>query len=166
MILDAGCGDGTFANYLACSPGRRIIGLDVDARPLPSTPTPATFGLGSLAALPLRSDRLDAAVVVLALHHLDGERALAELTRVLRPGGRLVVLGLARLGGPSDLPAELRDALAHRVSRIGKRQWEPRTVKSEPELTWAETRALFRRTLPGATYRRLPMWRYLVIWDK
>lgn len=47
---------------------------------------------GDAARLPLRSDAVDAVLVVDALHHLpDAEAALSEARRVLRPGGVVVV---------------------------------------------------------------------------
>lgn len=94
------------------------------------------------------------------------EQALPEAVRVLGPGGRLVVLGYGRFGGPRDLPHELRDLLAHRVHSRGKDPWEPRTAQQPPSQTWADAARTFHTLLPGSTYRRLPLWRYLVTWRK
>ena len=50
---------------------------------------------GDLSRLPLRDDSVDVAMLSQALHHAsDPERALAETARVLRPGGRLLILDL------------------------------------------------------------------------
>src|SRR5581483_2202158 len=50
---------------------------------------------GELEALPIDDGRLDAATVMLVLHHVaEPERALAEVARVLKPGGRVVVVDM------------------------------------------------------------------------
>ncbi len=47
---------------------------------------------GTLEALPLADGALDAAVLLLVLHHVpDPPAALAEVARVVRPGGRVVL---------------------------------------------------------------------------
>ena len=50
---------------------------------------------GELEALPIDEARLDAATLMLVLHHVpEPERALAEVARVLKPGGRAVVVDM------------------------------------------------------------------------
>ena len=50
---------------------------------------------GDLEALPIDDARLDAATLALVLHHLpEPERALAEVARVLKPGGRLLIVDM------------------------------------------------------------------------
>ncbi len=170
--LDVGCGDGTWCRYLA-GRGTDVLGLDADAGALParsSAPRDQASGVGyvvgSAEALPFADGTFDAVTMSMVLHHVDPPRALAEAARVLSPGGVLLVLGYGRLGSWRDLPHEVVDAVAHRVHARGKRSWEPPTSKADPNRTWSQAREDAARTLPGSTYRRLPMWRYLVEWTK
>jgi len=50
---------------------------------------------GELETLPIDEARLDAATMMLVLHHVpEPERALAEAARVLKPGGRMLVVDM------------------------------------------------------------------------
>jgi ArsR family transcriptional regulator len=50
---------------------------------------------GELESLPIDDARLDAATMMLVLHHVpEPERALAEVARVLSPGGRLIIVDM------------------------------------------------------------------------
>jgi SAM-dependent methyltransferase len=94
LVLDAACGTGRYSRYLA-ERGHRVIGVDRSPamlakarRKLPQT----EFRDGDLEALPLEAASVAAAVCALALVHLpEVGRAVAELARVVRPGGRVFI---------------------------------------------------------------------------
>lgn len=96
-VVDLGCGPGLLLDRLA-SQAERIIGvdnssrmLDAAARLLPRTPE-VSLRIGDLEHLPLRDAEADAAVMSLVLHHLIAPQAgIAEMGRVVRPGGRVVL---------------------------------------------------------------------------
>lgn len=95
-VLDAGCGPGRFASMLAAE-GAAVVGLDSDrgmlaiaARRLPGACT-----RGTIEHVPVRSAGVDVAVAVTVLEFVsDPGAAVAELARVTRPGGRIVVAAL------------------------------------------------------------------------
>ena len=65
---------------------------------------------GDMEALPVDDGALDAAVVALVLHHLpDPGRALAEMARVIRPGGRILVI---------DMMPHHREDMAGRMGHV------------------------------------------------
>jgi SAM-dependent methyltransferase len=94
VALDAACGTGRHAAYLA-QRGHRVIGVDSSPEMLAHARRRVPggdFREGGLDRLPLPDEHVDLAVCALALAHLpDLGPAFAELTRVLRPGGHLVV---------------------------------------------------------------------------
>ena len=97
VVGDLGCGTGHLAEALALFV-RRIIAVDRSAdmlqaarrrlRDLPNV----EMRRGDLESLPIDTGELDAATLMLVLHHLpDPAAVLAEAARVLRAGGRLLI---------------------------------------------------------------------------
>jgi demethylmenaquinone methyltransferase/2-methoxy-6-polyprenyl-1,4-benzoquinol methylase len=110
VALDACCGTGdlVIAAARAVGPGGRAIGLDFApamlevARARVGAARRAAYGPVSLIcadaeALPIRDAAVDAVTIAFGLRNVaDPARALREFARVLRPGGRLVVLEFGR----------------------------------------------------------------------
>lgn len=172
LVLDVGCGDGTLARFLATGQvdadelRHEVLGVDIDAPALPADSPGTHFVLADAQQLPYPAESFDAVVCVDVLHHTNARLALAEMRRVLRPGGRIVVLGLARLSWrPADLAAELRDVLVNAWWRMRTHRFDPDVLTAKPDLSWAATRTLVERALPGAAFHRVPMWRWLAVWD-
>ena len=95
-VLDAGCGTGGLLGRLrAARPDLALVGLDwaEAACRRAGEKSGAAIVRGSANALPFADARFDAAIAADILCHraVDPDRALAELARVLRPGGRLIV---------------------------------------------------------------------------
>jgi ubiquinone/menaquinone biosynthesis C-methylase UbiE len=93
-VLDAGCGKGRFARVLVERyPKSLITGLDLAEAMLRSVPVGVSPCAGSLTSLPFRAGAFDFAYATESLEHaVDIEGAVAELCRVVRPGGRIVII--------------------------------------------------------------------------
>lgn len=92
--LDAACGTGRHAEYLA-SLGHEVIGVDASAEMLAVARAKVPggdFRQGDLHHLPVPGRCTDVVVCALALTHISGlSPVVAEFARVLRPGGHLVI---------------------------------------------------------------------------
>ncbi|HWY31389.1 MAG TPA: class I SAM-dependent methyltransferase [Candidatus Acidoferrum sp.] len=96
-VVELFCGRGNGLHALARLGFRNIEGVDVSPRLLAEYTGEATCTAGDCRELPFADKSKDAAIVQGGLHHLpvlpdDLERVFAELRRVLRPEGRVVLV--------------------------------------------------------------------------
>jgi SAM-dependent methyltransferase len=93
-VLDVGCGKGRFARVLAERfPGSAIVALDLAEAMLRRVPAGIGRCAGSMTTLPFRSESFDCAYATESLEHaVDIDGAVAEMCRVLKPGGRIVII--------------------------------------------------------------------------
>jgi ubiquinone/menaquinone biosynthesis C-methylase UbiE/DNA-binding MarR family transcriptional regulator len=158
VVGDLGCGTGGVAETIAPYV-REVVGVDESpdmlaaARSRLATPAPGAgkprkveLRAGRLEALPLDDGALDVALLVLVLHYLERpDRALVEAWRVLRPGGRVLIVDMARHGR-----TEYREQMGH--------LWEG--FEREQMGAWlreAGFQAITHHTLPGAPEARGPL---------
>ena len=121
-MLDVGCGIGTPALRLAGTVEAEITGVTINSgQAREANARAAAAGLShrvkfdhaDAMALPYPDASFDVAWAFESLLHMDRSRALAEMKRVLRPGGRLVIADTCQHGpiGP-EYQDELDDAQA------------------------------------------------------
>ena len=163
-ILEAGCGEGILLEKLLKKyPHSEVSGLDIDEENITicrkyNLPVIA----GDLTDIPWEDQYFDVITLIEVIEHLpEPEKAIMELSRILKQGGRLIVLF------PNDL--------AFKIARISTlywleafadsghiRQYHPRSVKRMAEK--AGFQQIFGRGLP------FPIWplalHYLIVFDK
>jgi len=92
MVGDIGCGNGRYVAALRAT-GAHVIGVDLSAGMLDGVSRPRSrLVVADAQSLPLADAALDAVLMMHMLYHVpDPERAVREVARVLRRGGRALV---------------------------------------------------------------------------
>jgi len=106
VIADLGAGEGTLSLMLA-QRAERVIAVDSSEKMVEYGKETASrngvgnleYRLGDLEELPLKDEEAEIALLHQSLHHaLHPQRAVEEAWRILKPGGRVVILDLLRHG--------------------------------------------------------------------
>ena len=119
VVLDLGCGTGNAA-LLCAARGAEVVGIDPSPRLLGVARQSAErrrldvrFQPGEAADLPIDDASVDAIVSVFAVIFApDAPAAAAEMARVLRPGGRIVVTAWVPLGPIGQLARQRQELVA------------------------------------------------------
>lgn len=174
-IVDIGCGIGHSYRLLA---PRETVGVDVDAESLEGQERQTVAA--DMRRLPFANSEFDGAIAVHSIEHVpDPERALAEIVRVLKPGGSAVLVTPNRLtfARPDEIidpyhyveydPTELASLAGRMFSAVemagifGSERYQALVAREHAELD----RLLgldplrLRRLLPRMARQRLYDWR-------
>ena len=120
-VLEVGCGPGHLSIRLAHEYGLDVTGLDLDPAMIERARANAdragnerlpSFVVGDVASLPFPDESFDLVVSTMSMHHWANPTAgLAEIDRVLRPGGRALVWDFRR--GFVPFHARMPDPVEH-----------------------------------------------------
>jgi ArsR family transcriptional regulator len=104
VVADLGAGEGTLSQLLA-QRAKHVIAVDISPKMVEFGTNLAKehqlphleFRLGDIEEVPIATATVDLAILSQALHHAEEPtRALSEAFRILRPGGQLLILDLAK----------------------------------------------------------------------
>ncbi|HVQ40200.1 MAG TPA: class I SAM-dependent methyltransferase, partial [Pyrinomonadaceae bacterium] len=112
-VLDVGCGNGYIAHHLSALLTGKVVGIDLGAK----SEAPIDYRTFNGTDFPVAAGSFEAVLFCYVLHHAQNLNAImAEVSRVLQPGGRVVIY--------EDIPETWWDRL---VCLIHDRKWRGRT---------------------------------------
>jgi SAM-dependent methyltransferase len=182
--IDIGCGKGVLAGKLATR-FAQVTGIDRNEgmtaaasarlRDFPQV----SIERGDFADFsPAAGDGgADLITMVAVLHHLDLDDTLARIPRLVAPGGRLLVVGLARADSLADLAFDVVSGAANPVMGMIKHPQpvrlpqptldeQPVVPMMDPATSLVEIAKAAREHLRGSTVRRRLFFRYTLCWEK
>jgi ubiquinone/menaquinone biosynthesis C-methylase UbiE len=107
-VLEVGCGTGTLTLAAQARAGQSGVVHGIDAAPemiavarrkAARAGAPVNFQVGQIACIPFQDDEFDVVLCSFMIFHMPDDvrrKGLVEICRVLKPGGRLLVVDLAR----------------------------------------------------------------------
>ncbi len=172
QALDVGCGGGEFALKLAPH-FENVEAIDISDTMIEQAsslrPMPANVGFRVVDFLDedFVSNGYDFVSCISVIHHMPLLEALRRLKEILRPGGRLAIIGCYKEQSIRDYFYSAIAAPANLAYSWCKGGYE---VVSAPtnssNQTLKEVVASAEEVLPGAAVKRLLFWRYLLLYTK
>jgi SAM-dependent methyltransferase len=184
VAVDVGCGIGVLAErlapYFAHVTGiDRNEGMTASARARLRGFPQVSIHRGDFAdfSSTARDGEADLITMVAVLHHMELDDTFARIPSLLAPGGRLLVVGLARPDSLADLAFDAVSGAANPVMGMVKHprpargqqctiDEQPVMPMMDPATTFAQIATAARAQLPGSTVRRRLFFRYTLRWDK
>jgi ubiquinone/menaquinone biosynthesis C-methylase UbiE len=173
-VLDVGCGTGSLSRLLARWTGgaNPITAVDISPYLLGEAEALAAedgvgaaiaFTPGSAEALPFSDASFDAVFAVTVLEECDAERALAEIVRVTKSGGRVGIAVRAADMPPvwhMELPDDLRSRLSPPPESVGHKGVADKSLYRRMKQAGVKDLAAFP-FLQALDRPEGPIWRYL-----
>ena len=168
QVLDVGCGYGATARILARECGAKVVGVTISAAQqshaekvtLPET-NPC-FLVEDWLQNRRESESFDAVIAMESTEHMpDKEHVFAEMSRVLRPGGRLVVVAWL---AANERTARQDAHLVGPICRAGQFAGPATPKEYETWMSAAGLRAEEARDISGHVSRTWPVWAWRASW--
>lgn len=173
--LDIGCGRGELLAVLA-EHFVHVQGTDIDET-MRRRASSRCAGLPNVTVVGAQSEvmvqSVDLVMMIAVLHHLDAEKALTGVVRMLVPGGRFLCVGLARPVSPVDQLWDIASMVTNPMIGYVRHPWVSYTAAKtppfpvkDPELSFDQLRVIVERVMPGAWMRHRLGFRHTIEWTK
>ena len=135
--IDVGCGNGALTRALRDRGIPQVAGIDRNEPCIERCKSHPGAGdisyvVGDVLTCPLEAGSFDLVSAIASLHHMDARAGLARLRDLVAPGGVLVVIGLAKLDLPKDIPIEV----AAQVVRFARPKPQKADGMPKPPIIW------------------------------
>lgn len=173
--LDIGCGRGEFLAELA-GHFNQVHGTDIDET-MRQEASARCAGLPNVTVVEMRpagvDGQVDLVTMIAVLHHLDVERALANVKNLLSPGGRFLCVGLAKPVTLVDHFWDVASMVSNPVIGYVRHPWVaheplagPVVPVKDPQWGFDELRAVVETVMPDARMRHRLGFRHTIEWTK
>jgi ubiquinone/menaquinone biosynthesis C-methylase UbiE len=168
--LDVGCGDGILSIRLAAC-ATQVTAIDISAEMIAiarekSAGENVSYVEGDFLTSPLPADGFDFISAVAVVHHMRFDAALVRIASLLRRGGVLALVGLAKNSSLTDYAVSAISIPVNHLYRVRLGWWESPAPVIWPEMTYGQVERIARSLLPGAEVKRRLFFRYTLLWRK
>jgi 2-polyprenyl-3-methyl-5-hydroxy-6-metoxy-1,4-benzoquinol methylase len=171
-VLDVGCGEGLLVERLA-EVSRHVRGIDKDEEAIRQAQVRtrqldnADLKVANFMEMDVDPESYDLITFVAVIHHMDFGAALLHTSRLLRPGGQLVIVGLSTNKSLWDYTrSALLLPLIRLMSSIHHETRSVQVAVLPPKESFSDLKKIARRQLPGSRLRRALYCRYILRWSK
>lgn len=171
-VLDVGCGDGFLISYLDDGK-KKLTGIDLDKDCITKAQilnkgANCTFLCGNFVEYNSEST-FDAVIFVASIHHMDMKCALEKAKALLSPGGRIIIVGLAKPSTFWDYTLEALCIIPSKVISIYHNMKSSEDLNIPTSYNFPKMTTIHDVTsaiIPNAKIRNALHYRYLLEWIK
>lgn len=171
-VLDVGCGEGLLVYKLA-SECKEVVGIDTH---LPSIKKAKqrTFSYNNVSIKSVsfedfdeKENSFDTIIFVASIHHMDLNICIDKSKKLLKPGGKLLIVGLAH---PSTFFDKIIEICRFIPVKVGDLFHDVKGDVGAPIIDEKESltdiRLMIKNKLPNAIIKQALYYRYLLMWIK
>ncbi|MFW5983398.1 MAG: class I SAM-dependent methyltransferase, partial [bacterium] len=171
--LDIGSGFGLFSFRLS-STFKDVVSLEPDQKSINYSKLKykcqdnITFIGNSFLENNFEDRKFDFISAIASIHHMDFEAALEKMKKLLKPGGKMAILGLYKESSVLDyffsLTAVLPNYIMNSLS-TKKKESAYEMITTLPKITIKEIKQASDSILKKYHFKRLLFWRYLLVYE-